>query len=160
MDKSFFGRKDRLVKERGHDAYHSRTKLPDPTVCTECGAVYMKGRWIWTDAPEGADHTTCPACRRIADRFPVGHIEMKGDFFSAHRDEILNLVQHIEQKEKSSHPMERIMAIDDAPNGAIVTTTGIHLARGIGSALSSAYCGSLTVKYLNEDTCVKVNWVR
>ncbi len=160
MDKSSYGRRDRLVKERQHDSYHSRAKLPDPTVCTECGVVYMKGRWAWTDAPDDASRLICPACRRIADRFPVGHIEMKGDFFSGHRDEILNLVYHVEQKEKSNHPMERIMAIDDVPDGALVTTTGIHLARGIGSALSSAYCGDLTVRYLDAETCVKVSWVR
>ena len=160
MDKGSFGRKDRLVQERGHDTYHARAKLSDPTACPECGAVYMKGRWVWSEAPEGANKALCPACRRVADRFPSGHIEMKGSFFSNHRDEILNLVQNVEQKEKARHPMERIMAIDDFANGALVTTTGIHLARGIGSALSSAYCGDLTVKYLNSETCVKVSWVR
>ena len=160
MDRSIFGRKDRLVKEREHDAYRSRAKLPDPTVCTHCGVVYMKGRWVWAEAPEGAGRSVCPACRRIADRFPVGHIQMKGEFFTAHRDEILNLVHNVEQKEKKNHPLERIMSIDDVPDGAFVTTTGIHIARGIGSALSSAYCGTLRVKYLAAETCVQVRWIR
>jgi hypothetical protein len=160
MDKSFFGRKDRLVKERVHDAYHSRVKLPDPTACTACGAVYRKGRWVWAETPEDAGRSVCPACRRTAQRFPAGHIEMKGEFFTTHRDEILNLVHHVEQKEKATHPLERIMTIDDVPDGALVTTTGIHLARGIGSALSRAYCGNLTMKYLDGETCVQVRWVR
>jgi len=160
MNNISHGRKDRLVKEREPDVYHSRAKLTDPTVCTECGAVFMKGRWIWAETPDGASRSICPACRRIADRFPAGHIEVKGDFFSEHRDEILNLVQNVEQKEKNNHPMERIMKIDDMPGGALITTTGIHLARGIGSALSSAYAGELTVYYLNEESCVKVSWVR
>lgn len=160
MDKGSHGRKDRLVKERQHDAYHGRAKLPDPTVCTECGVVYIKGRWVWHKAPEDAHRSICPACRRIADRFPVGHIEMKGDFLAEHRDEIINLVHHVEQKEMSTHPMERIMTIDNIPDGVLVTTTGIHLARGIGSALSSAYCGDLTIRYLDAETCVKVSWVR
>jgi NMD protein affecting ribosome stability and mRNA decay len=160
MNKSSYGRRDRLVKERGHDSYHSRAKLTDPTVCTECGAVYLKGRWVWAEAPEGASRSVCPACRRIADRFPVGHIEMKGGFFAGHRDEIIHLVQHVEQMEKAHHPMERIISIDEMPAGALVTTTGIHLARRIGSALSSAYCGDLKVYYLNAESCVKISWVR
>lgn len=160
MDKSSYGRKDRLVQEREHDSYHARTKLPDPTACTKCGVVYIKGRWVWNEIPQGADKCICPACRRIADRFPAGLIEMKGDFFSGHRNEILNLVQNVEQKEKANHPMERIMAIDDMRDGVLVTTTGVHLARGIGSALSSAYNGETSVKYLDGEACVKVSWIR
>lgn len=160
MDKGLFGRKDRLVKERQHDSYHSRAKLSDSTVCPECGVVYAKGRWVWDDAPQGAEKSLCPACRRIADRFPAGQIEMKGGFFAGHRDEILNLVRNVEAKEKSHHPMERIMSIEHESGGALVSTTGIHLARGIGSALSSAYNGNVSVTYLDGENFVKVSWAR
>ncbi len=160
MDKGLYGRKDRLVKEKEHDVYHSRTKLQDPTMCPECGAVFMKGRWVWGKAPKDANQTTCPACRRIADRFPAGHIEMQGGFFAEHRDEILNLVRNVESKEKANHPMERIMAIEERPEGALVTTTGIHVARGIGTALSNAYNGEMSVQYLDGENYVKVSWTR
>lgn len=160
MDKGSYGRKDRLVKERGHDTYHSKAKLPDPTVCTECGVVYKKGRWVWNDAPESANQATCPACRRIADRFPAGLIDMTGDFFSKYQEEIINLVRNVADKEKASHPMERIMAIEDTPDGALVTTTGVHVARGIGSALYSAYNGRISMTYLDSESCVKVSWNR
>jgi len=160
MDKSSFGRKDRLVKERRHDSYHSRTKLPDPMVCTECGVVYLKGRWVWNTVPEGASPSLCPACRRIADRFPAGQIAMKGSFFAEHRDEVLNLVRNVEGREKANHPMERIMSIAEEPGGVVVSTTGVHLARGIGAALASAYNGETSVKYLNGENYVQVNWTR
>jgi NMD protein affecting ribosome stability and mRNA decay len=157
---SIFGRKDRLVQEREHDAYRSRTKLQDPAICQECGAVYLKGRWVWKSAPEGANKTTCPACRRIADKFPVGYINIKGRFYADHHDEILNLVKNVEKKEMGNHPMERIMAVEELPEGACITTTGIHVARGIGSALSTAYHGKKTVMYLDGENCVRVNWTR
>ncbi len=160
MDRSSYGRRDRLVKEREHDAYHSRAKLPDSTLCPKCGAVYMKGRWVWSSAPEGSNLSTCPACRRVADRFPVGRIEMQGGFFTQHHDEILNLVQNVEQKEKANHPMERIMAIEERSGGALVTTTGIHIARGIGAALASAYNGEITVRYLDAEAGIQVRWTR
>ena len=44
-------RRDRLLKELDHDPYHAKMKLEGPTVCTECGAVFQKGRWAWGDAP-------------------------------------------------------------------------------------------------------------
>jgi NMD protein affecting ribosome stability and mRNA decay len=161
MDKGLYGRKDRLMKEREHDVYRSRTKLPDPTLCPECGAVFMKGRWVWSASPKGANQSVCPACRRIADRLPVGLIEMRGVFFGEHRDEIINLVQNVEEKEKANHPMERIMAIEEQPNHTtLVTTTGIHVARGIGSALFSAYNGKVSTQYLDSEHCVKVCWAR
>lgn len=160
MDKSSYGRRDRLMKEREHDVYRSRTKLQDPTLCTECGVVFTKGRWVWGKASSDANKTVCPACRRIADHFPAGHIEMHGGFFAKHRDEILNLVQHVEQKEKANHPMERIMAIEKRPDCTLVTTTGIHVARGIGGALSNAYNGEISVRYLDGENCIKVRWVR
>ena len=92
MDRSSYGRKDRLVKEREHDVYRSRTKLPDSTLCSGCGAVFSNGRWIWSAPPEDAEKTLCPACRRTADGFPAGRIELQGEFFAAHHDEVLNLV--------------------------------------------------------------------
>ncbi len=160
MDRGSFGRKDRLVKEREHDAYHSRAKLPDSTLCPECGAVYMKGRWVWSSAPDNSHKAVCPACRRIADRFPVGRIEIRGTFFVEHHDEILNLLQNVERKEKASHPLERIMNIEEGAVGTLVTTTGIHIARGIGSALSNAYCGEISIRYLDADAGIQIRWTR
>ena len=39
--------------------------------------------------------------------------------------------------------MQRIIAIEKTKQGTVVTTTDIHLARGIGEALHHAYQGEL-----------------
>lgn len=160
MDKSSYGRKDRLMKEREHDVYRSRTKLPDATLCRECGAVFRKGRWVWSSLPEDTKETRCPACRRTAEGFPAGLIELQGAFFAEHHDEILNLIKNVEEKEKANHPMERIMSIEERSDRTVVSTTGIHVARGIGSALSSAYDGELSLRYLTGETGIQIRWVR
>lgn len=160
MDKSFYGRKDRLLKEKEHDVYRIRIKLPDPALCPECGAVYIKGRWVWAEAPKESARITCPACRRIADKLPVGRIEMRGGFFSRHHDEIINLVQNVERREKARHPMERIMSIQEEQGCAVVSTTGIHIARGIGTALSNAYNGDMSMRYLDDENSIRVHWTR
>jgi hypothetical protein len=160
MDKGSAGRKDRLIQEKLHNVYREGDKSLEPTVCTECGALYMNGRWSWEKPPEPTKETVCPACRRIADRFPAGHIELKGSFFSEHRPEVLNLVRNVESREKAERPLERIMSIDDEEDHTLVTTTGIHIARRIGEALARAYKGDLSFQYANAEKRIRVFWQR
>ena len=42
-------RRDKLIQERVHDTYKIWGKLPEPTECPDCGAVWHKGRWQWID---------------------------------------------------------------------------------------------------------------
>jgi len=160
MRKVFFSRKDRLLKERRHDTYQMSGKWPEPTLCPKCGAVFSGGRWTWLEAPQNANSTLCPACRRIGDKYPAGYVELKGPFFLAHRDEITNLIRNIENAEKAERPLERIMAMKRRRDTTLVTTTGIHIARRIGEALSRSYKGNLSVQYADGDRIVRVYWQR
>ena len=76
-------RRDELRDELVHDTYKSGKKLAEPSRCPECGAVYHRGRWTWGAAPAGAAAATCPACHRIKDQFPAGHVTLKGEFFAS-----------------------------------------------------------------------------
>ena len=105
-------RHDGLFQEQVHDAYKAKAKMPEPTVCPQCGAVYHEGRWQWRQAPANAHQETCPACHRIHDQYPAGFLTMKGAFFSAHRDEIMRLVHNHEKHERAEHPLKRIMAVE------------------------------------------------
>ena len=62
MDKGSHGRKDRLIKEKLHNTYREGDKSLGPTVCKECGVLYISGRWSWEEAPAQAGQTICPAC--------------------------------------------------------------------------------------------------
>jgi len=158
MDKGKFGRRDRLVQEKQHDTYREGKKRTEPTVCSECGAVFVGGRWAWTEAPVGAVKDVCPACLRIADNFPAGFVEMKGAFFEQRRQEIMNLINNEEKQEKGEHPMERIMAIEAGSDHTLVTTTGVHIARRIGEAVARAYQGDLEFTYGDNEKTIRVQW--
>jgi hypothetical protein len=132
---------DRPVFEKDIDAYKAKGKLPEPTVCLECGAVYHEGRWQWIHAPVNAHHETCPACHRVHDNFPAGFVTLKGSFFDAHSEEIKKIIQHHAEHERAEHPLKRIIAIDNQDSAMLVTTTDTHLARGIGEAVHNAYQG-------------------
>ena len=159
MDKGKFGRRDRLVKEKYHDTYKEGKKRPEPSVCSNCGAVYTGGRWTWSEAPEEAVMVLCPACQRIADNYPAGYVELKGSFFEQRRDEILNLVSNEEKLETGEHPMEKIMAIKPETDHTLITTTGVHMARRIGEAVSRAYQGELDYTYGDNEKTIRVKWI-
>ena len=160
MDKGIYGRRDRLVQERRHDVYRSREKWPEPTQCSKCGAVFVGGRWAWKPSVKAVNQAVCPACRRIADHYPAGLVEIKGSFFGMHRSDIENLIRNVERMENAEHPLERIMAITDEADYTVVTTTGIHLARRIGEALARAYKGDLTLHYGEGEQSVHLRWER
>ena len=83
---------------------------------------------------------------------------MKGEFFQSHRDEILHLVHNHEQRERAEHPLKRIMEVEEKDGATMVTTTDIHLARGIGEALHHAYQGKLEYHYNEEQNLLRVSW--
>ncbi|GLU31118.1 BCAM0308 family protein [Trinickia caryophylli] len=144
----------------GHDPYALREKLSEPTICRDCGAVYHEGRWQWLARPAQAKETLCMACRRIADALPAGYVYIDGPFAAAHLVEILERIRHHEAHAKREHPMQRIMSVDENGGTTIVSTTDVHLARGIGAALESAFQGSLVMKYSPDEYLVRIYWRR
>lgn len=153
-------RRDRLLQEQTQDAYKLKGKLAEPTVCAQCGAVFREGRWVWGEAPKEAHNGTCPACHRINDHYPAGFVSFGGAFFASHRDEIMKLVRHEAEREKLTHPLKRIMAIEDQDDALLITTTDIHLARGIGESVHHAYQGKLEFHYKPDENLLRVHWAR
>jgi len=160
MDKGPYGRRDRLVKEKRHDAYQTSSKWPEPTICTDCGSLFQGGRWTWNSASVPANRIVCPACQRIADNYPAGYIEITGTFFPLRRNELLNLIRNEEQSEKNERPMERIISITESAEQTMVTTTGVHIARRIGEALARAYQGDFSFQYGDGEKIIRVYWHR
>ena len=52
------------------------------------------------------------------------------------------------------------MATEEEGNGVLITTTDIHLARGIGEAIHHAYQGDLEFHYNPAENLLRVNWSR
>lgn len=154
------GRKNRLIRELEHDPYHSKRKIAEPTACPDCGAKYTKGRWTWGDAVTNAHEQLCPACRRIKDKVPAAFLTLRGDFLVAHRNEIMNLINNYEQREKTEHALKRIMSSDEREVETVISFTDAHLARGIGEAIHNAYEGDIDYQYTKEDIMLRVTWTR
>jgi hypothetical protein len=152
--------RDRIFDDKRHDPYQTAQKYAEPTSCSDCGAVFHRGRWHWASAPEGAHKALCPACRRIRDKLPAGLVTLEGAFLTAHRDELIGVMRNVAAHEREEHPLHRIIDIDEKPERVEVTTTDIHLPQRIGEALESAYRGDLELFYGHDEYMVRVHWRR
>ena len=153
-------RGDRLIRERVHDPYKTRLKLPEPSICPQCGAVFHGGRWHWAERPSQAHEELCQACHRSNDNYPAGILTLSGGFLGKHKTEVLGLVRHQEKLEKAEHPLHRIITIERHADAIVINTTDIHLPRRIGEALHRAYEGELDFHYDEESYLIRVSWKR
>lgn len=149
----------RIFEDDRHDPYQRTQKLPDPTRCPECSAVFTRGRWTWDPLKFVDNEQVCPACQRIRDDYPAGYIVIEGSFLQSHKEELLNLIRNLEKKKSEQHPLERIIKISESDGKMTITTTGIHLPKMIGDALKSSYEGDLNISY-DAENLARVHWVR
>lgn len=137
-------------------------KLREIAECPECHASYRNGRWTWEAAPVGAYEHECPACERIRTDYPGGIVRLEGAFAAAHRDELVGLVHNVEERERSEHPLSRVMSIDEEDGALQVKTTEARLAEAVGRAVHSAYEGDLEMPPTSGDkqNLARVRWSR
>ena len=141
------------------DPYRPVGKLAEPVVCPDCGAVYLKGRWQWAIAPEGAEQTRCEACHRIHDAFPAGTLTIRAALTDTEAQEVMALARHQEEAEKKDHPLNRIMAVDrPRPDEIVITTTDLHLPHRIARAIERAHGGHTSAKFEKDGDTVRVEW--
>jgi hypothetical protein len=153
-------RQDALSKDLRSDPYALRAKLPDPSACIECHAIYRAGRWAWGAPPADAARVTCPACKRIADGYPAGLVELRGEYVISHAEELERLARNIEERDRAEHPLKRIAKIERKGDSLLISTTDAKLARGIGVALRRAHRGTLRLPASSRENLVRVTWTR
>ena len=150
--------RDRILDQVRNDPYEVSEKRVKSPRCGECGAVYQRGRWTWSPPPEDVHETHCPACRRTHDNLPAGLVILEGVHAPALRAEMLRLAQHQAERERSEHPMHRIMRVVERDDGIELATTDIHLPQRIGRAIKRAFHGELEIRYGEAEYTVRVTW--
>ncbi|MBU1767991.1 MAG: hypothetical protein KJ648_07805 [Candidatus Omnitrophica bacterium] len=145
----------------------SKNHFPEPTVCPTCKLVYAKQHWHKNDGEatlllndKKTHKTKCPACRKIEDNYPMGVVNISGDFVSEHFEELVNLVKAEERRALEKNPLERLMKVDKVDGGIHVETTSEALALRIGRMLSKSYKGNTDFKFRYGDKYVIVDWAR
>ncbi|MDD5761513.1 MAG: BCAM0308 family protein [bacterium] len=152
--------------DRTRDPYISRKGPLEVGVCPECHAISRKKRWYMDEAEyvslarSGAVLRPCPACRKIADRFPSGVVSLRGKFLQTHRGEILAIAHNEERRARETNPLERIMEVRAGDEDVEILTTDEKLAQRIGREIRKAYRGTVSYKWSEDANLVRVNWSR
>lgn len=152
-------RKD--MRPKRENPYEATEKYRDDTLCPECGAVFVKGKWKWAKPPaKGGTSMLCPACRQIKDDYAGGVLTLSGDFVASHRGEVLNRVRNVEAAEKKDHPLQRIMGIVDRGKEVEIRATSEHLVARMAKALKSDFDGELDLSFGREESFARAHWRR
>lgn len=163
--KARFVRRDKTLSAT---PLHDLKPPTDPAICSQCRAVWRKGKWsldpaLRRDVQRWAApaSVTCPACRRAREGNPTGILYLTGSFLLRYRGEILQLVRNGERVATSKNPLERIIRIqEDPPHRVVVEMTSEKLARRLGRAVGKAYGGTLEIRFSHVDKLVRVYWRR
>ena len=136
-------------RPRVKNSYRNQGKLPSGTRCPSCGAIYTRGRWTSSVKPLGNIRAIrkCPACLQQKDDFPGGVLRLSGTFLQANRREILKRVRNIAAAERRTHPLERILRIEEHEAETSVLFTTEHLLARVGKALRDAFGGKLRLRF-------------
>ncbi|HKZ78829.1 MAG TPA: BCAM0308 family protein [Pyrinomonadaceae bacterium] len=162
-----------FTKRVDHEAgrHHTARAMSEPAVCKSCGAIYANRRWTEAAGTEagGKKHqhwrpsqmTVCPACEQKHTGEPRGFVFLEGAFFSAHHDEIEQLLKNEAARAAEDNPLARIMDWERRDNRKLtVTTTTEHLAQRLGHALEKAYGGKTDYDFSHENKLARVSWRR
>lgn len=152
-------------RSKAKDPYIPAKAYPEPTVCPVCHLVYHRKHWSKNDAyyeqvKNRAEKHTCPACRKIEDRFPMGIVYVTGGFLADHKENVMQLIRNQAQLEYGRNPLDRIMSLNPRNNELVVETTSEHLAMSLGRALERAFGGKVRFAFSQDEKNVRVYWQR
>jgi hypothetical protein len=89
-----------------------------------------------------------------------GVIRLSGKFLLDHEDEILGLIKHQGKLAEEKNADHKILNIEKVDGGITVRLSEHNLALHIGKALTHAYKGEHTYKFLDAEKFVEVDWRR
>ncbi|MEN3044504.1 MAG: BCAM0308 family protein [Candidatus Hydrothermales bacterium] len=146
------------------DPYMDKSLYSDPTQCPSCGLIYHKKRWINNsellknikENEKRIEQKDCPACRKIKDKYPLGIVEIKGEFVSKKNEEIHSRVKHIAADEYIHNPLERIISVKDEGDKITIETTTEHLAEKIGKSIAKTFKKNIKITFSESDKFVRV----
>ena len=149
------------------DPYIPEAALPEPAICGGCNALYRNRRWqIDAAAAEKASadsdvsRVTCPACRKIAERYAEGVITLSGNYLWNHEKEIRNILRNEENRAMAKNPLQRIIRMEREGDSLIIETTEEKLAEHLGRTLNRAHQGELSVTWSDQHSLCRVSWER
>jgi len=119
-------------------------------ICTTCDAVYNGKKW--NGSPElsaknlaNLDPTLCTVCKRVRDRVALGTVHLEGDVIASRHEEIIRMIRHEEEIERSHNYCSRIMDIKRNGRKMTIQTVNSSLAIHIAKQLKKTFRGRMDI---------------
>ncbi len=158
------GRDARIYSYKIKDPYMDRSLYKDPTLCPSCGLIYHGKRWkmdpelikTLKEKDKEIYSKECPACRKIKDKYPLGIVEIEGNFIEEKNEEIHARIKHIAAEEYNHNPLERIIEIQNSKGKIAILTTTEHLAEKIGKKIAKTFHKNIKISFSEQEKLVRV----
>lgn len=152
----------RSKKTRAAEAAYGR--LPEPSICGRCGAVFARRVWHDPRKVSGAllaraHWTTCPACEQARASVGFGRIVIRGPYARTHDDAVRRRIANVAARGASNQPERRISAIERRGDVLEVLTTSQKLAHRIVHELKKAFRGRAAYAWSDDGTLL-ATWER
>jgi NMD protein affecting ribosome stability and mRNA decay len=159
-------------KRFGHVGRSEDPYLPvegqEASLCSTCKAIYQSKRWFFDEKLAGklagtdkVKEVTCPACRKIKDRYAEGVLTLSGEFLQDHKAEILTLLKNEAARVAGRSVADRIISMtEEGKDKLVIETTTEKLAQHLGRAVYRAYKGDLDFRWSEMNKFVRVYWSR
>ena len=102
--------------------------------------------------------TQCPACRQQEDQFALGVIEIRGEQWKDHLEEVLNTLRNTEAIARSRNDQERILWLKELKTMLKVYVSLPELARQMGRELENSFQGFTEYTHSTEEPYIRVRW--
>lgn len=150
--------------EKLHPAEAATRRLPEPTMCERCGAVFQRRTWRIDRRPSAAALSrarwrVCPGCKQQEAGEWYGRVRLRGAFVAAHEEELRRRIENVAARARSMQPLRRLVSIDRDGDGLEVLATSQKLAHRIVNELRKAFRGRARYTWADDGTLEAV-WER
>ncbi len=140
----------------------SAGRLPEPSACERCGAVFSRRSWRRAGAAPllaRAHWTICPGCKQASKEVGFGRILLRGAFVAANEELVRRRIANVAARAKSTQPERRISSIERQGDVIEVLTTSQKLAHRIVHELKKVFRGRATYAW-SDDGTLFATWQR
>jgi len=135
----------------------------DPTICTNCHAVYSRKVWRWPEASKAkrvdrAARGLCPACKQVKKGIFYGLVETVDRFAPDEEALVRARVENVTERARFTQPERRIVSIRRRRPGLEISTTSQKLAHRIARELHKAFGGEVRYSWSDNDGALRAIW--
>jgi hypothetical protein len=160
------GQERRGVRDqKGGPGEAAAVRLPDPTVCDACGAIYTNATWrfdhpVTAELLDEANWDVCPACKQRKTGIAYGRLVLRGAFVVENEEMIRRRIANVADYAAHTQPLHRVLSADREGDTIEVMTTSQKLAHRIAKELKKQFGGEARYQWASRDGALFATWTR